>query len=156
MEGDMCDYSLESLHSRNAASDDELVVTSFRNSTTRGFTVPGKSDVAVCLLPGTEVAFDRPITTDGFWAFSFLGLGQGRYTTAVFRKINPNNPATHHDALELPDGHIVLLTRLRPGQKARVVQLPAGVDAGHDHHHDHDHRHVQRERVATTPVAERV
>jgi hypothetical protein len=31
----------------------------------------------------------------------------------------------HHDALELPDGRIVLLTRLVPGQYATVLQLPA-------------------------------
>jgi hypothetical protein len=32
---------------------------------------------------------------------------------------------THHDALELPDGKIVLLTRLIEGQQATVLQLPA-------------------------------
>jgi hypothetical protein len=31
----------------------------------------------------------------------------------------------HHDALEFPDGRIVLLTRLSEGQKATVLQLPA-------------------------------
>ena len=32
---------------------------------------------------------------------------------------------THHDALEFPDGEIVLLTKLKPGQRATVLQLPA-------------------------------
>ena len=32
---------------------------------------------------------------------------------------------THHDALEFPDGTIVLLTRLLQGQHATVLQLPA-------------------------------
>ena len=31
----------------------------------------------------------------------------------------------HHDALEFPDGTIVLLTRLSQGQQATVLQLPA-------------------------------
>jgi hypothetical protein len=31
----------------------------------------------------------------------------------------------HHDALEFPDGQIVLLTRLCEGQRATVLQLPA-------------------------------
>ena len=47
-----------------------------------------------------------------------------RHNTAVFRQINTKNPATHHDALEFPDGQIVLLTLLREGQKATVLQLP--------------------------------
>jgi hypothetical protein len=36
-----------------------------------------------------------------------------------------DNPCTHHDALEFPDGQIVLLTHLREGQRATVLQLPA-------------------------------
>jgi hypothetical protein len=33
-------------------------------------------------------------------------------------------PVTHHDALEFPDGQVVLLTRLCEGQHATVLQLP--------------------------------
>jgi hypothetical protein len=33
--------------------------------------------------------------------------------------------AVHHDALEFPDGEIVLLTHLSEGQQATVLQLPA-------------------------------
>ena len=33
-------------------------------------------------------------------------------------------PSTHHDALEFPDGQMVLLTDLRVGQRATVLQLP--------------------------------
>jgi hypothetical protein len=33
--------------------------------------------------------------------------------------------ATHHDALEFPDGRTVLLTFLCEGQVATVLQLPA-------------------------------
>ena len=36
-----------------------------------------------------------------------------------------DNPVTHHDALEFPDGQVVLLSRLCVGQRATVLQLPA-------------------------------
>jgi hypothetical protein len=44
--------------------------------------------------------------------------------TAIFRQINKHKRAAHHDALEFPDGKIVLLTSLREGQQATVLQLP--------------------------------
>jgi hypothetical protein len=48
-----------------------------------------------------------------------------KHRTAIFRQINKERVATNHDALEFPDGQIVLLTCLREGQVARVLQLPA-------------------------------
>jgi len=53
----MCDYSLHNVTSRPAKIDDKLVSTKFSCSTTRGFAAVGEPNVAVCLLPGTEVAF---------------------------------------------------------------------------------------------------
>jgi hypothetical protein len=47
------------------------------------------------------------------------------HRTAIFRQINKDTTAAHHDALEFPNGRIVLLTLLREGQKATVLQLPA-------------------------------
>jgi len=47
------------------------------------------------------------------------------YKTAIFRQINKEKVAAHHDALEFPDGQIVLLTFLCEGQQATVLQLPA-------------------------------
>jgi hypothetical protein len=47
------------------------------------------------------------------------------HTTAIFRQINKDNLHTHHDALEFPDGQIVLLTDLFEHQEATVLQLPA-------------------------------
>ena len=45
---------------------------------------------------------------------------------------------THHDALEFPDGKIVLLTHLCQGQHATVLQLPArpGVTVDDAQRHD--------------------
>src|SRR2546430_7761108 len=48
------------------------------------------------------------------------------YTTLFrSRHIEPENPQVHHDALEFPDGKVVLLTQLKTGQHATVLQLPA-------------------------------
>jgi hypothetical protein len=44
---------------------------------------------------------------------------------ARFRQVNKDEPHLHHDALEFPDGEIVLVTRLCEGQQAIVLQLPA-------------------------------
>jgi hypothetical protein len=51
---------------------------------------------------------------------------RGRAASVGFQgRFNVGMPSFHHDALELPDGEIVLLTRLREGQHATVLQLPA-------------------------------
>jgi hypothetical protein len=44
---------------------------------------------------------------------------------ARFRQINTDRPHSHHDALEFPNGEVVLLTELWEGQHATVLQLPA-------------------------------
>ena len=50
--------------------------------------------------------------------------------TAIFRKINQDKPVAHHDALEFPNGEVVLLTYLEEGHKLTVLQLPtADIDA---------------------------
>jgi hypothetical protein len=46
------------------------------------------------------------------------------HKTAIFRRVNQEYKWTNHDALEFPDGEIVLLTFLREGQEAMVLQLP--------------------------------
>ncbi len=118
----MCDYSLESLATRAADVGDQLVSTRFGESITRGFAAPGEPHVAVCLRPGTEIAFERDVEIENI-------LGRGRECTgarvARFRQIDRDTPHVHHDALEFPDGRIVLLTRLVEGQRATVLQLPA-------------------------------
>ena len=47
------------------------------------------------------------------------------HTTAIFRQVNKDNPRTHHDALEFPDGQTLMLTDVFEGQEATVLQLPA-------------------------------
>jgi hypothetical protein len=120
----MCDYSLEHQKSRPAAAGDRLVVTSFRGSPTHGFSAVGGADVAVCLRPGTELAFDAPVALRGFFRFLLDHRPQTGFT-ARFRHVNEGNPLLHHDALEFGNGQTVLLTSLRAGQLATVIQLPA-------------------------------
>ena len=54
------------------------------------------------------------------WRVETLG-----HATAIFRQVNKTEPMKHHDALEFPDGRIVLLTQLCERQEATVLQLPA-------------------------------
>jgi hypothetical protein len=118
----MCDYSLKHLASRPAKVGDTLVTTKFKHSLTGGFCAVGEPNVAVCLQPGTELAFDSEIEApSGFWMRSKkLGANLAR-----FRRVNEGCRTMHHDALELPGGRVVLVTRLTEGQRARVIQLPA-------------------------------
>jgi hypothetical protein len=119
----MCDYSLHLIASRPAKVADRLVSTDFVKSITRGFTEIGHPDVAVCLLPGTELAFDNEVQFDR--AFSMFGKARVEHRVARFRQVNMDDPHVHHDALEFPGGQIVMVTRLVPGQTATVLQLPA-------------------------------
>src|SRR3954465_7453382 len=119
----MCDYSLHTARSRPARVGDRLVTHNF-NTGTRGFAAPEDARTAVCVLPGTELAFDKEVQCA---RIGFLGwkVKTIEHTTAIFRQINKSQPRTHHDALEFPDGHIELLTDLSEGQTATVLQLPA-------------------------------
>lgn len=118
----MCDYSLERLTSRPARVGEKLIATRFTNSFTGGFCSIGEPDVAVCLSPGTELVFQQEIeAVSRFWCRPKKFASK----VARFRQVNLDQRMMHHDALELPGGEIVLLTTLREGQVARVLQLPA-------------------------------
>jgi hypothetical protein len=119
----MCDYSLHSVDSRPAMVGDKLVTTGFANTCTRGFASVEDRTVAVCLLPGTELAFAKDVDLGSFFGLFRRKSAVGRL--ARFRQINSSNPHTHHDALEFPSGKTVLLTHLPEGQRATVLQLPA-------------------------------
>ena len=119
----MCDYSLHNVKSRPAKVGDKLTTRNFGTGT-RGFAAPEDASVAVCVLPGTELAFVKPVNCR---PRGLLGWRAGivNQTTAIFRQINKSEPYTHHDALEFPDGQVALLTDLFEHQRATVLQLPA-------------------------------
>ncbi len=123
----MCDYSLHSVATRPAKVGDKLVATQFANCLTRGFSAIGEPNVAVCLLAGTEVAFESEIEFEGGYGIfrNWKREKKAGGTVARFRQVNVGKPHVHHDALEFPDGKIVMLTRLVEGQQATVLQLPA-------------------------------
>ena len=138
----MCDYSLHHVATRPATVEDRLVVTKFSNSITRGFTAVGAPNVAVCLLPGTEIAFDGNVECEPSFGIGILPNKKVGQRLARFRQINLDNAVTHHDALEFPDGQVVLLTRLCEGQRATVLQLPAAA------------RPAEQERAAQEPASD--
>lgn len=115
----MCDYSLHAVASRPAKVGERLIATPFSGGTC-GFAAEGEPKVAVCLLPGTELAFDQDVKYNQNWIWKKTT----NFRVARFRKIDPHNPHRHHDALELPDGNVILVTHLSSGQRATVLQLP--------------------------------
>jgi hypothetical protein len=118
----MCDYSLHNIASRPARVGDKLVTKGFTTTSTRGFAAVEEPTVAVCVLPGTEIAFENEVEWDR--PFAILRRNPRLGKLVRFRQINRGNPHAHHDAVEFPNGETILLTRLREGQKATVIQLP--------------------------------
>src|SRR5579864_1994004 len=160
----MCDYSLHHVSSRPARVSDKLVTTNLAKSSTRAFAAVGEygakrvihdgpPEVAVCLLPGTELAFDDEVRYDR----AFFGKVRVNHKVARFRQIDLDDPYVQHDALEFPDGRILKVARLATGQTATVLQLPVATQ-----HPEHvEIRHVARwsdsrvtlNRVAVKPAS---
>jgi hypothetical protein len=129
----MCDYSLHFIASRPAKVGDKLVSTSFPDTSTRGFAAVEDRSMAVCLLPCTELSFEKEIRCKGV-IFSW----RPGYKVAKFQQVNKNQSNVHHDALEFPDGKVVLLTHLVEDQYATVLQLPALLHVTADDTQQHD------------------
>src|SRR4030088_2264051 len=115
----MCDCSLHAVATRPAEVAETLVSTEFSTGT-RGFASPDNPNVAVCLRPGAEIAFENDVQTDGMMFRKNIGD-----RVAGCRQIDHKKPYQHHDALEFSNGAIVLVTNLTAGQRATVLQLPA-------------------------------
>jgi hypothetical protein len=156
----MCDYSLHHVSSRPAKVADKLVTTEIAKSSTRGFAAVGElgaklvihdspPGMAVCLLPGTELAFDDDVQYDR--AFSFLGKASVKHKVASFRQIDVDDPYVQHDALEFPNGQVLKIKQLVAGQTATVLQLPVMA-----HHHHHEHRIAPRASTSRRLVMNRV
>lgn len=135
----MCDYSLHHVSSRPARVSDKLVTTKLSKSKTRAFAAVGEygaklvihdgaPEVAVCLMPGTELAFDGNVRYDR----AFFGKARVGHSVARFRQIDLDDPYVQHDALEFPDGQVLKVARLVAGQTATVLQLP--VETQHPEH----------------------
>jgi hypothetical protein len=125
----MCDYSLQAIASRPAKVGDKLTVTNFAGTISRGFGEANSPvcDLAVCVLPGTELAFDAPPeyiagydSVNCNYEYKIASSCVGR-----FRQTDEHLNYTHHDAIEFVGGEIVKLHNLKSDQVATVLQLPA-------------------------------
>jgi hypothetical protein len=117
----MCDYSLMHVASRPASVGDKIVSTNFIGTITRGFAAEGEPNVAVCLLPGTELAFEKNVTFYDLPSSSTIRTAD--YAVAKFAQVDQDKPHVHHDSIEFPDGTSVRLTHLCEDQKCTVLQL---------------------------------
>ena len=97
-----------------------MITTNFRGTSTRGFASEGDPDTAVCMLPGTELAFAENVRFDSRWIWPKTL----EYRVGKFGQVDPHIPDRHHDAVEFPDGAFVLVTQLCEGQRVTVLQLP--------------------------------
>ena len=123
----MCDYSVRQVASRPARVGDRLVTTAFGSPMNRGFAAVGKPDVAVCLLPGTELAMERVPEYEHLLGRFFPKLRSRKthgHKVARFRQLNLDAIGVHHDALEFPNGKTVLIADFVLGQEMTVLQLP--------------------------------
>ena len=116
----MCDYSLHAVASRPAKVGETLLTTTFPGTSTRGFASELEPAIAVCMLPGTELAFDRDVKYDRRWIWTRTL----HWRVGQFNQIAPEAPDRHHDSIEFPDGKRVLVTQLCEGQRVTVLQLP--------------------------------
>jgi hypothetical protein len=116
----MCDYSLHAVKTRPAKVGETLISTTFRGTSTRGFASESEPAVAVCMLPGTELAFAEDVRYDNRWIWTRTT----DWRVGKFNQIEPEVAERHHDAIEFPDGSHVLVTQLCRGQRATVQQLP--------------------------------
>jgi hypothetical protein len=95
----------------------------------RGFASSDDPTIAICLLPGTELAFDCEVTclpsNEATWQEITIN-----YKTAIFRQINKDKPRTHHDALEFPDGQVVPLTSLLENSTSHSPSTAGGALEG--------------------------
>jgi hypothetical protein len=138
----MCDYSLHAVATRPAKVGETLITTTFRGTSTRGFAAASDPAVAVCLLPGTELAFAQNVRYDNRWIWT----REINSRVGKFGAVDPDIPHRHHDAIEFPDGTTVLVTLLCEGQRATVLQLPVT-------HQPPQHTHAAAQTSTPTSVS---
>jgi hypothetical protein len=111
---------MHAVATRPAQVGETLITTTFHGTSTRGFASENEPTVAVCMMPGTELAFAEDVKYDNRWIWTrAINFRVGKFGT-----IDPQLPRRHHDAIEFPDGNYVLVTQLCEGQHVTVLQLP--------------------------------
>jgi len=143
----MCDYSQENVKFRTATALDKLMTHNF-DTGTFGFRASddqatGKDATALCILPGTEIAFMNEIKLRPGFALGSAEL-DGRTVvigvppkpedrTATFVQVDKRCKTSHHDALLFANGNVVLLNSLDVDQEALIVTLPAKPETPAEH-----------------------
>src|SRR5260221_12668603 len=117
----MCDYSLHNVKSRPAKVGDKLTTHNFSTGTC-GFVAPEDSTTAVCILPGTELAFSAEVICASSRLFSWRTISS---RTAVFCQIDKDVTQVHHDPLQFSDGTFFLPTGFPEGHQATGLLTPA-------------------------------
>ena len=100
------------------------MTTRFSQAITQGLATADDKECAVCLVPGTELAFDAPLRGNANRFVPFF-MKKFDFKTGKFVQLNVDNPYQHHDAIEFGDGGTVLINDLVEDQMLRVIQLPA-------------------------------
>jgi hypothetical protein len=84
----MCDYSLQNVKSRPAKVGDKLTTQNFGTGT-RGFAASEDANVAVCVLPGTELSFSSEVTCQGTGLFGRNKIMKHTIRKLATRAISP-------------------------------------------------------------------
>src|SRR5829696_1482875 len=116
----MCDYSLHAVATRPAQVGETLITTTFRGTSTRGFASEREPAVAVCMLPGTELAFAEDIRYDNRMRSAGSGAG-GSWYCHFFR-------TPHRGAVGGQQGY---MAKGRTRHRARTVYVQVWLA----HHH---------------------
>jgi hypothetical protein len=118
----MCDYSMHAIKNRKAVVGDKIKTSIFNGHSSPGIEscAPGEAMMAICLIPGTGIEFDRPVT----YRKNGYAMMVSDYRTAKYVHI-PN--ASYSDHLKFPDGSLILIAYLAPGQTGTVAYVPEEV-----------------------------
>jgi hypothetical protein len=117
----MCDYSLHNVATRSAVVRDKFLTTKFQNTITRSLSAVGEQHVAVGLLPGAEIAFEKNVECEPSFGIGILPSKKIGQRLARFRQINMDHAVVHRDALEFPDGQVVLPTPMQRPTRHRAT-----------------------------------
>ncbi len=153
----MCDYSLENQISRAAEVGDKLVTSSFPMTPTRGFCAENEAGVAVCLLPGTELAFEGPVRYNGLWGYvvnyvkARMGYNMADASLARSARSIWTIPTPTTTRSNSP---MAASSSSRCCMKATGARAAAAGQHDHVHHHEHARATAPRQRSELTPAAD--
>ncbi len=119
----MCDYSLQTVRSRPAKVGDKLTTRNFGTGT-HGFAAAEDRATAVCVLPGTELAFSRAVSVSDHRFIFGRNVETLAHATAIFRQVNQHDPRVHHDALNFRMGALFFLQNSRRVRKQLCFNCP--------------------------------